>query len=259
MIKKDMFTTTRKRLFCLLMLWIPMVAAIASTETAPAQADYQWLIAPYLWLPDVDGDIGMGPLSVPLDLSAVDIGGNLDAAFMGYLRYGNDRQFFYAEGIGIRFRDREFKPFFNQAVDARVLMGELGYGRHYTLELPTAREVRFSPYIGLRHTRIDVEISSHDARLKADESWLDLAMGVIAEGPLRGKLSWAVKLDGAGFNIDKARYYNLVAGFQYPVTKRSTLVAGYRWTRFRAEPGGGNDLELELNGNGPQLGLMISL
>jgi opacity protein-like surface antigen len=236
-----------------------LLASGAEAAAAGSDSDH-WLIAPYLWAPHLKGKVGLGPLSVPLDIKPQELAGGINAGAMGYLQWSNERHFFYLEGIGIQFADRKFQPLFNQSVKAEVLFSEIGYGRRYPIDslFSTRSRMRLSPYIGVRHIRADARVDSPLLGLDADERWLVPAVGVIVEAPLTQRLGWMMKLDGAGFGIDHNRYWSGLAGLTFSATDSLALAATYRIARFHAQPGSGNDLDLHLRGSGPQVGLTLS-
>jgi hypothetical protein len=232
-------------------------AAHASDDESTTTGDSGWLIAPYLWAPNLGGSVGLGALRVPVDVGIDELAGGLRAAAMGYLQYRHGRHFLYVEGLGLRFKDERFAPFFDQSVRAQVSLVELGYGRRYRVELldPLPGTIHVSPYIGLRHAALDVRIDNPEQSTAADESWIDPALGMIVEIPLRGSWDAVVKLDAAGFGLGRDHYWNAIGMLRYTVDARWSLAGGYRIARFDAEPGGGNDLDLSLRGSGFKLGL----
>jgi hypothetical protein len=236
-------------------------AAQARDDGSAANGDSGWLIAPYLWAPNLDGSVALGELRVPLDVGIDELAGGLRAAAMGYLQYRHGRHFVYLEGLGLRFKDERFAPFFDQSVRAQVSLVELGYGRLYRVDRlgPLPGPVHVSPYIGLRHATLDVRIDNPQQSTVADESWIDPALGLIVEIPLHGSWDSIVKLDAAGLGVGRDHYWNAIGMLRYTVDAHWSLAAGYRIARFDAEPGGGNDLDMSLRGSGFKLGLTYRL
>jgi len=219
-----------------------------------------WMVAPYLWAPQMKGKVGAGPINVQLDVSPKELAGGINAGAMGYGRWSDGKQFVYLEGIGIQFADREFQPFFNQAVKSELVFAEIGYGRHFHADLclPKCGALRISPYVGVRRIQMDVAVDSPFLALKVDERWTDPAVGLIVESPLYKRLGYGIKLDAAGFGIDNNRYWSALGGLTYQATDSLALVATWRYSKFIAHPGGGNDLEMRLRGNGPMVGIAWS-
>lgn len=217
-----------------------------------------WMIAPYVWGPSVEGSVGIGGLSVPLDVGISELGSGIEAGGMGYLRWTRDRNFLHAEGLGLQFSDRRFEPFFNLDVDATVVFAELGAGRHFYMDVsfPASGQLQISPYAGVRHVRLKVEASDPRQSLQADDNWFDLTLGLILQAPLTQRLSYLAKLDAAGFDLDRDWYWSAQFGFNYDFGSALSGVVGYRVTRFDADAGGGNDLNLQLRASGPIIGVI---
>ena len=234
-----------------------LLCAVLSSPLQAQEAESSWIVAPYVWGPDVKGDVGIGNISVPLNVGLSELGSGVKLGAMGYVRWTHERTFLYAEGLGLDFKDKSFAAFFNQNVHAKVVLAEAGIGRHFRWDVtfPTKGALQLSPYVGGRYTWLNVEASNPLQSLEADDNWLDLAVGVLAEAPLYGRLCYIVKADAAGFGLNRDLYWNVVAGVQYPFTPSFTGIAAYRISRFDADQGGGNDLDLNLRAAGPLLGL----
>lgn len=214
-----------------------------------------WMVAPYLWAPSLDGDVGIGQLATSFDVGARDLASKVNAAFMGYLRATREAQFLYIESVGMRFRDPDSEPFFNQNVKSQVLLTEIGYGRHYSLKGVGRESLKFQPYIGIRYAELEAEIRSPQQSLHADENWLDPVLGIITTLPIRNSLALVVKTDAAGFGLGRDRYWNVVGLLQWHWNSRVSFAAGYRMARFDADPGGSNDLQMDLRAEGPMVGV----
>ena len=70
--------------------------------TGPVESDWSFRFAPYAWLIAIDGDIGIGPLTAPVDISFSDTLDKLDMAYMflveaGYSRWTLTADFVYGD------------------------------------------------------------------------------------------------------------------------------------------------------------------
>lgn len=240
--------------FALLLAGAPLGYAAENAGTSREG----WTVAPYLWAMQVEGSIGIAGMSVPVDVGLSELAGQVKAGAMGYVRRVEGPNMVYLEGLAILFDDESLDLFRDLPVAAEVVFAEAGYGRRFPLEsaLPNGGTITVTPYIGLRYALLDVTIESRFRTLTADEEWIDPALGVLVEGPIRGGLSYAFKLDGAGFGLGHAYYSSAAIYLGYQLSRRWTVAAGYRIARFDARPSGGNDLEMDLRGYGPKLGLV---
>ncbi|MET0987717.1 MAG: hypothetical protein ABW034_20160 [Steroidobacteraceae bacterium] len=247
----------RMRFHWLLLLLCALQLAVLSSPLQAKEEEPSWIIAPYVWGPDVKGDVGISNVSVPMNVGLSELGSGVKLGAMGYVRWTHERTFLYAEGLGLDFKDKSFAAFFNQSVRSKVVLAEAGVGRHYRRDVtfPAKGTLQLSPYVGGRYTWLNVEASNPLQTLEADDNWVDLAVGVMAEAPLYGRLSYVMKADAAGFGLSRDRYWNVIAGVQYPFTPSFVGIAAYRISRFDADQGGGNDLDLNLRAAGPLLGL----
>lgn len=241
-----------------LSLLVACGTALASpATTADSSPRNSLFIAPYVWAPNFEGSIGFGKLEVPLDFKAQELAVNVNAAAMGYAQYSRDEHFVYVEGLGIRFSDREFAEFFGQRVDAELTLAEAGYGQHFefTPAYPAEGKIVVSPYIGLRYASLKAVVGDAPRGLAASEHWIDPALGVIVFGPLLRNLGYALKFDAAGFGLGKDHYLSGIVALQYRFAQRWSIGLGLRSSHFNAEPGGSNDLTLDLHATGPEAGL----
>lgn len=243
------------------LLWAVVVTAVlvviaahcahASVSILPEHAQKTWLLAPYIWAPSLRGSTTFGGTNVPVDVAATDLAGGINAAAMGYGRWNSGANFVYVEGLGIRFHDDHFKPFFNQSLRTDVITAEVGYGRSYCLKWNADSPcLSLQPYVGVRYAQLDVEVGNPMGSQSANEHWLDPTLGLITTVPL-GPVQFVTKLDAAGFGLGQDHYWNAMAVLNYPFLKQWSVAAGYRVAHFNAAPGGGNDLRLKLRAKGP--------
>ena len=246
------------------------VAVIAAAAALPGYAAEEptstddgggsWQIAPYLYGVSLKGKLGLAGTSVSVDVKPEDIAGDINAGAMGYVRWFSHEQFVYAEGLGVSYADDSFEQFFNQPVKSTIALTEVGYGRNFYAETvaPAAGVMTISPYVGVRYAQLTVEVPNPQRPLSEKESWLDPVLGVIIEAPLLGPVNYAIKADGAGFGLGRDHYLSLTAALHYTHNEDWSVVAGYRVARFDAEPGGANNVKMQLRAAGPEIGLVYT-
>lgn len=241
-------------------------AALAASAAMPCHAIENPLgrgtfqIAPYLYGMSIKGKLGFDGTSVDLDVKPQDIVGDINAGAMGYIRWVDEDQFFYGEGLGADFEDDSFDQFYGQHVKSSLLLTEVGYGRNFYAETvaPAPGMMTISPYIGVRYAQLTFEVPNPIRTLAEKETWLDPVLGLIIEAPLIGPINYALKIDGAGFGLGRDHYWSVTAAAHYTHTEHWSLVAGYRIARFNADPGGGNAVKMELRASGPEAGIVFS-
>lgn len=231
-----------------------------------------FLIAPYLWVPSIEGPVGAGITRQDIDLSSSELIDGAESGAMGYLRWTFGRQFVYFEGVDAHFKDDSFDSFFRQDVDSEIVFLEAGYGLDLRLDAAFLPLGHFwvSPYIGVRYASLDVSIELVDpiqtflenpeaallalqegVPMDVSEEIVDPALGLFVDVPLSEGFSVLVKLDGAGFGLDQSRYWNGSGTLRYAFSKQWSILAGYRLSRIEAEAGDGNELNLDWRLGGP--------
>lgn len=246
------------------------VAALAAAAALPGYAADEpassdddggsWQVAPYLYGVSIKGKVGLARISVAIDVEPEDIAGDIKAGAMGYVRWVSRKQFVYAEGLGVSYADDAFDQFFNQPVKATVALTEVGYGRNFYAETvaPAAGMMTISPYVGVRYAQLKIKVPNPYRQLAENDSWLDPVLGVIIEAPLLGPVNYAIKADGAGLGLGRDQYLSLTTALRYTHNEDWSVVAGYRIASFDAEPGGGNNIKLQLHAAGPEVGLVYT-
>lgn len=85
-------------------------AQAATQENATESSGWQYSIKPYLWAPTFEGDIGVGPVSVPVDAAFTDYMGELAGALLIQGEAKHDRTAFIVDGVWMRLSDDSGTP-----------------------------------------------------------------------------------------------------------------------------------------------------
>lgn len=245
--------TLRASILCSL-----LCASLATAAAAPAAAEKPQAItlAPYAWLPNLTGSVGIGGLNVPLQLRATQLFSDVQAGGMGYCRWQKGDRFIYLDGIFIDFSAKSFGPFFGQSVLAGLRFGELGVGMQRRVGV-LGQESVLALYGGAHYTRIRASVTGEFLNAASVDRWIDPVIGMVWEMPLAGRLSLTAKVDGAGFGVTRNHYYSGLAVLEYRISRRAALAAGYRWSSAHYVSSDG--LGFTLEGQGPMLGLRYIL
>ena len=83
---------------CLITLPTARAAAQWTTRGSPTNKGWRFGVTPYLWVPWVTGDVGVGPLTSHVDLSPGDI---LKALDFGAMAYGEARRQWFVGGLDV--------------------------------------------------------------------------------------------------------------------------------------------------------------
>jgi hypothetical protein len=79
-------------------------------ENATETSGWQYSIKPYLWAPTFEGDVGVGPVSVPVDAAFTDYMSELAGALLIKGEAKNGRTTFIADGVWMRLKDDSGTP-----------------------------------------------------------------------------------------------------------------------------------------------------
>ena len=226
------------------------IPVLDTARSASREAGTEFV--PYLWAPTIDGDVGLGPIKVPVHVTPASVAGGVKAGFMGYARHDLGDRFAYGEVIAIDFGDPTFTPFFGQPVVANVLFTEVGAGLNRKIRLGRATVLKVSPYAGLQHLYVEAGVSGA-LMTRAAGSWSSPVVGITAQVAISPRFGFDAKLDAAGFGAGRVDYRSVAAAVEYRVSRRVGVVAGYRTSRGRYD--GGSGLSLDLKGSGPLIAL----
>lgn len=238
-----------------------ILAAASLAAGPPALADeevaskVQLVVAPYVWVPTINGNTALGPLSIPVTVTPRDLVEGIKIGGMGNLRIETKREFIFAEAIIANYDNKRFRPFFGQSLTSKIRFVELGGGLHRTVPIASDATLKISPHAGIQYLHIDSLVTGNLVTATANGSWINPVAGVIVEVPVSGRLGLVGKLDGAGFGITNTDYRSLAVLTDVRITKRLRLNAGYRWAKGRY--GSDTGLALDLTGAGPEIGLQI--
>jgi hypothetical protein len=260
------------------LLWLPVARAGAAEDERAWQFD---VAAPYLWLPEEHGRIGLGPVSVPVDVGFDDI---FDLMGQGDLLGG-------AGHFEAHNRDLHLSLFFDatgSVVDteaglANVPGGEveadpalvfLEWAAGYRigpmpLDRAATRKFWVEPFVGARyyHSGNGIEIRRNGvlrADVSASSDWADPILGIRWSLGLLEQLALRFRADIGGFGAGSELAWSLNGLFEYtlPWTIFSAPLvagAGYKVLDFDYESSGKVDKDIQLNFRGPLLGLGLRL
>jgi opacity protein-like surface antigen len=118
---------------------------------------------------------------------------------------------------------------------------------------------------GARYTDLEGEVDIEgpfgiNPSFDASEDWIDPIVGGRITLDLTDKLALRVRGDIGGFDIGSGSdlAWNIMAGFGYTLSERTTLWLGYRHLDVDYDDGSGSDLfEYDISMSGPIAGLAI--
>lgn len=227
---------------------------------APAPSDGGWWFraAPYGWLTAIDGDVTIGRLSAPVDISMGDTLDSLDMAVMGVVEAGYDRwslgvDFVYGKtsediGAGGRIFD-SFRFEQKQWLVTPFLAYRVVETERYHMDL----------FGGAMFTILDAELTgrlSRGGELKGsrDTDWADPVIGIRGQGDLTENLFFRYNGFIGGFGANSDLVWEAFLGLGFRVNQHVNLAVGYRGIGIDYSDGG---FSLDTVTHGPLVGLEV--
>jgi hypothetical protein len=227
--------------------WIPIFAslivanglhagtsAIADAMPAPVESEWRFRIAPYSWLIAIDGDIGIGPITAPVDISFSDTLDDLDMAYMFTAEAGYGRWSLTADFI--------FGEFSNDIVRAGPIINRISYEYSQWVLTPSVgyRVIEndgdaMDVFAGVRITNFDTTLASLftsglQVQRSADDTWTDPIIGIRGQADLSGRFVLRYNADIGGFGVSSDLVWQAFLGLGYQISDNATLALGYRGT-----------------------------
>ncbi len=199
---------------------------------APSGDDWWFRAAPYGWLTAMEGDVGIGRLSAPVDISISDTLDSLDMAFMGVFEvgkgnlsvgldviYGKVSEDIDAGGrIFDSFRFEEKQWILTPFLACRVIQTE---GYHMDV------------FAGARITILETELTGRrtgggDLSASADTDWADPIIGIRGQADFADRWFFRYNGDVGGFGTNSDLTWQAFAGIGYKFTENVSGAFGYR-------------------------------
>ena len=247
----------------LLVIALPLLLAPFCVQAQHNSKSWNHSVYIYVMGAAIDGKAQIGPVEVPVDLSASDIFSALEFGAMAAYRAENDTWSFSADTtyMGLAGSD---------TTDGGLVLGTLDVDQ-FTLMASVGRRVSENAEIlfGLAYVDlgVDLRVTSTgplpvDLAASRDADWIDPTVGLRYNRPINDK--WRVNLRGdvGGFGVGSDLMYHLLANVQWQASESVGMVFGYRLIDFDYEDGNnspdGNYQQYDLTEQGPLVGVSIS-
>jgi len=226
----------------------------------PATSESVWFrAAAYGWLSAMEGDVSVGPLTTPVDISISDTLDSLDMAFMGLFEVGYDRWSFAVDVIYAKF---------SQDIDAGGrLFDSFRYEQKQWFITPVASyrvidtdDYMMSVYAGARITSMTVDLTGRfvdgdQLTRGVDTTWVDPLVGLRGQADFGQHWFFRYSGDIGGFGVSSDLIWSAFAGLGYNFTDSFSVVAGYRGLGIDYSK---DAFTMDVVSHGPLLGLEIS-
>jgi hypothetical protein len=224
-------------------LGTPVAAQVAAQSERPGWA---FSFTPYLWFTGLHGNVGVGPLVAPVDLSFGDVLDNLDIGLMGAFEARRDpwvvrTDMFYVsvsqQAGPVEVTSKQF-----------MLQPEVG---HVILRRPWGG---VDALVGARYWHLGLDLTDPTAQpqaASADKDWVDVTVG--AGWRYRAGDRWRLyaKADLGAGGADFT--WQALGGAGYDLGSCCTLTAAYRY--LDVDYGKDDGFVYDVHFNGPAVGM----
>lgn len=226
--------------------------------TTAQEEQWQFRFAPYVWVTAIEGDVGIGPLSAPVDISMSDTLDSLDMAFMGLLEASYGRwslgvDFIYGKtsqdigGGGLIFDSFRYEQ------KQWIITPMVGYR---VIETPGYHMDLFA---GARIMVLEADLTGRFARggqqtAGTETDWVDPIVGIRGQADLSDKWFFRYNGDIGGFGAGADLDWQAFAGIGCHVTDSVSVAAGYRAIGTDYDEGG---FTMDTVSHGPVIGVEI--
>jgi hypothetical protein len=244
-----------------------MGAGLVTTPLAAAEqyGDWQHTVFIYVMGAAIDGDVQIGDIEVPVDVSISELFDALEMGGMAAYRAENGTWSFTADATfvalgGTQKGDRGLLKG-DVDMDQFTFLGSLG--RRWTDNL----EFLFS--LGYFDLSTDVKLKLTNPvtgdvitrKASDDASWVDPLIGLQYNVPFAGNWRFNLRGDIGGFGIGSDLSYQVLTNFRWQASDTLGVFFGYRLIAFDYEDGkkgNRNYQRFDLTEQGPLVGLSLS-
>ncbi|RPJ33983.1 MAG: hypothetical protein EHM17_08325 [Verrucomicrobiaceae bacterium] len=230
--------------------------AMPDAMSAPAESGWSFRFAPYAWLIAIDGDMGVGPFTAPVDISFSDTLDKLDMAYMFLAEAGYGRWTLTADFVYGDFSNETAGPFpidrISYGYTQWVLTSSVGY------RVIQTDGYAMDVFAGARITDFDAGATAfllNNTQIQSGRSdqWTDPIIGIRGQADLNERFVLRYNADIGGFGVSSDLIWQAFLGLGYRMTDHATVAIGYRalgvdYTSDEFSP-------LDVINHGPLLGL----
>ncbi len=228
------------------------------TPAAPTNDGWWFRAAPYGWVTAIDGNVGIGPLSAPVDISMSDTIDSLDMAYMGLLEAGFGKWSF---GVDVIYGKTS-----QDIGGGGRIFDSFRYEQKQWLITPAVayRAVQTDSYhmdvfVGARITILEADltgrfVSGGEISVGRDTDWIDPIIGIRGQAELSDKVFFRYNADIGGFGANSDLVWQAFAGFGLHVNEATSVALGYRGLGIDYTSG---NFSLDTVTHGPVIGLEV--
>lgn len=220
-------------------------------ETSSGLSDWELSFAPYVYMTGLSGTVGTSGRTAEISLSFADIVSDLDLGFMGALEARKGKIVILNDILWTKLSEKRGTPlngYSRAKIGTNLFLWspELGY------RLYDGQRGSFDLVGGIRLTSVEVNLNFDSGKLPGfnvsnRKTWAAPIIGAHGVLNVTPKFFLSTAFDvGGGFGVSFVGQYYGGAG--YRVTRKATLVGGYRYLRNNYRDDHGFIFDTSMNG-----------
>lgn len=248
-------------------LMILFVMPTMAQEEDKKEKQWNFTVAPYLLMPNMNGDVGLGPVMVNVDANPGEIFDNLDFGMMLYFEASSDKWVANFDLLYMSLGGNGETPLLSRDADVEIKQLGLTFNGLYRVAEWASVGVGFrvnSIKQGIKMAAVpgpgpgdEDLIEAVDASIT--QTWVDpliVARVMTRFNDSSWRLGLVADIGGFGIGSDLAWQINPFVGYQF--SKLFEIDLAYRWLAMDYETGSGADYFLyDMVISGPELGLLF--
>lgn len=209
-------------------IMLPFAALALSATSFSAQAEWNYLLAPYLWASNLNGTTSVAGQDIDFDASFSDLVSSLDAGFALRFEAEADTWGYFIDGNFVKLKD-----------DQQTAVGALGFtvnqkvveaGVTYRL----SEQLRV--YGGGRYQKVDTDVTLPVIGERSiGDSWADGIIGLLWHPVNTEKWSLRARTDIGAGDSDSVWQFGIGGGYHFNNTVSLLLAYRYLDTDFESD------------------------
>jgi len=220
--------------------------------------DWEFVVAPYLWMAGIDGDVTVRGIEASVDADFGDILDNLDVGAQGYFEIRKDKWGAYVDVMYLKVASDAKVGAVDIDIESSTTLAGAGvlYRVYEGFAGAEGNRVATDIFVGGRYVNLDVDLDYNGAAdISGDQDWLDPVIGVTYSRDMSGKFLITTSADIGGFGIASDLTWSLSILGGYRLSRTANLWFGYRYLDIDYDTGSGaKKFEYDVAMHGPILG-----
>jgi opacity protein-like surface antigen len=233
--------------------WIITLAVVLAAWTAHAQEkSWEFKLTPYLWTLGMEGDLGVGGLTAPVDIKFTDAIKNLSMGGMLAAEAHNGTWGVLLDGTYLRLTQDEDTRIGRVDVEVEewILQGALVY------RIIQAEKTHIDVGAGARAMNLSTDLTTPIGDPDMSENWVDPIACIRFRQQFTESAFGVLAADIGGFDAASKLTWQLTAGAGYSFTETIAAVAAYRYLDYDYSDDG---FTYKVSSSGLALGLQFNL